>query len=70
MTKIKDDVKIKATALIDAGFTAKKIFDQLGIKYQTVKSFIAKYRRNKDLQPKVKVYKGYFKGRIPSRIKN
>jgi transposase len=58
------------TALIDAGLTAKMISNQLGINYQTVKSFISKYRRTKDLQPKVKVYKGYFKGRIPLQIKN
>ena len=45
------------------------ISKQLGLKYETVKKLAYNFRKNDNLPPKVKLYKGYFQGRVPLSIK-
>ncbi len=70
MTIIKGDTKVQVLALHDAGLSALRISRQLNLNVNTVKSFLHKFKLNRDLPPAIKRYKGYFQGRIPLQIKN
>jgi transposase len=69
MTIIKNDTKVAVLALHEAGIKPMAISNQLGIKYNTVKKFIYNFKKSLNLPPKLRVYKGYFQGRIPLQIK-
>jgi len=69
MTKIQDTHKELINALTVAGIKPLAISRQLKLNYNTVKSYVAKWKLNKDLPPKIKLYKGKLKGRYPLQIK-
>lgn len=54
---------------MNAGIKPLAISKQLDLNYETVKSFAHTFKKNRGLPPKIKVYKGYFKGRVTLCIK-
>ena len=69
MTKINESLQLTINALSDAGIKPMSISKQLGLSYETVKSNVKKRKLLKDLPPKVKLYKGKIKGKMPLQIK-
>ena len=69
MTVIKNDVKIRVETLLESGLAPMAISKRLNLNYETVKSFAHKFKLNRDLPPKIKVYTGYFQGRVTLAIK-
>jgi transposase len=69
ITKIKNLVKEQVEILTKVGFKTKVISTNYHEKYNNIKSHAYRKKLSHGLPTKIKVYRGYFKGRIPRIIK-